>query len=563
MSRCFLDAFPVEILYAIFSYFLAHEILLTFSSASPFVDAALVTYSDYRIDFKSILKRHFDLVCRRIRPDQVVSLKLFDDDDTPCQIKIFLSQFQIEQFTRLRSLTLPDVQTSWLQHILSNLNKLERLNSLKLVNTPFSGRIYERSDCLINYTVENRLKCIPLSHLQQLTISNCSFHDLENIFTRALQLKSLNIQLTGAAASLKYFPVLPQLTSLMLKIDDENSAFVPTGNNLILSMNTFEFFLSKLPRLRHLVLDGQAHTSIIDGRRWEILAMDLLTFNFNFKLEINQIEQILETFRTPFWIERKRWFVAYIHGRLFSVPHFVGRCITLPFHTPVHSTTPNDELFYEHVDSLGLPNAEIDDVHRFAHVTTLRLELAIRLTTIQTMIDLSRVRELILYGRESLSIILQIPTVMPRVDKISLYFGISENINNDLRRIRDMQPIKQVRTLQIIGSKYMSYVRNMSSIKELCRIFTHVKQLHVFDQTSIRHIGCWIDGFKYLSNASFYLSLSMNETINHRLMRKPNMLVNGSCSLANGTFECRIIDLGERKAYCSIWIGDQASLSQY
>ncbi|CAF4204756.1 unnamed protein product, partial [Rotaria magnacalcarata] len=77
---------------------------------------------------------------------------LSDDDDTPCQIKLFLSQFQIEQFTRLRSLTLPDVQTSWLQHILSNLNKLERLNSLKLVTTPFSGGIYERSDCLINYT---------------------------------------------------------------------------------------------------------------------------------------------------------------------------------------------------------------------------------------------------------------------------------------------------------------------------------------------------------------------------------------------------------------------------
>ncbi|CAF1661319.1 unnamed protein product [Rotaria magnacalcarata] len=562
MSRCFLDAFPVEILYTIFSYFLAHEILLSFPSFSSFVDAALVTYSDYRVDFKSILRCHFDLVCRKIRPDQVVSLKLSDDDDTPCQIKLFLSQFQIEQFTRLRSLTLPDVQTSWLQHILSNLNKLERLNSLKLVTTPFSGGIYERSDCLINYTVENRLKFIPLSHLQHLEISNCSVDDLENIFTRAPQLKSLNIQLKNANGNFESFPVLPQLTSLVLKIDDENNSFVST-DNWILSMNTFEFFLSKLPRLRHLVLNGQAHVSIIDGRRWEILAIDLVTFNFNFKLEINQIEQILETFRTPFWIERKRWFVAYMHGRLFSVPHFVDRCITLPFHLPVHSTAPNDGLFYEHVDNLALRNAEIDGIHRFTHVTTLQLELAIQLTTIQTMIDLSRVRELILYGRESLSIIWQIPIVMPRVDKISLYFVMSENISNDLRRIRDMQPIKQVRTLQIIGSEYMSHVRNMSSIKELCRIFTHVKKLHVFDQTSIRHIGCWIDGFKYLSNASFYLSFSMNETINHQLMRKPNMLVNSSYSLANGTFVCRIIGLSERKAYCSIWIGDQVSLSQY
>ncbi|CAF4599409.1 unnamed protein product, partial [Rotaria socialis] len=109
--------------------------------------------SDYRIDFTSILKSHFDFIYRHIQPDQV---------------------FQIEQFTRLRSLALPDVKTSWLQLILSNLYKLEHLRSLTLVTTQLSGRIYERSDCLITFTVENRLNCLPLSRLQQLTIANCS-----------------------------------------------------------------------------------------------------------------------------------------------------------------------------------------------------------------------------------------------------------------------------------------------------------------------------------------------------------------------------------------------------
>ncbi|CAF5026359.1 unnamed protein product, partial [Rotaria socialis] len=55
----------------------------SFSGVSPFIDAALITYSDYRIDFTSILKSHFDFIYRHIQPDQVVCLKLSDEDDTP------------------------------------------------------------------------------------------------------------------------------------------------------------------------------------------------------------------------------------------------------------------------------------------------------------------------------------------------------------------------------------------------------------------------------------------------------------------------------------------------
>jgi hypothetical protein len=77
------DVLPIELLHMVFTYFLAHEILDTFSDISDYVNASLLSYLAYRLDLQSIHKSHFDLVCRRICPEQVVFLKLSDDDNTP------------------------------------------------------------------------------------------------------------------------------------------------------------------------------------------------------------------------------------------------------------------------------------------------------------------------------------------------------------------------------------------------------------------------------------------------------------------------------------------------
>ncbi len=60
----FLDRLPAELFHAFFGYFIAHEILLTFSDLSSYINSILYSYSAYRLDFKSIRKDHFDLVCR-------------------------------------------------------------------------------------------------------------------------------------------------------------------------------------------------------------------------------------------------------------------------------------------------------------------------------------------------------------------------------------------------------------------------------------------------------------------------------------------------------------------
>ncbi|CAF2819952.1 unnamed protein product, partial [Rotaria sp. Silwood2] len=134
MHRCLLDVLPTELFYIIFDYFSGHEILTIFSNVTPYINKILLSYSNYQVNFKSILKFDFDCVCQQIRPDQIVSLTLSDADDTAYQSELFLSHFQIESFTRLRSLTLHNVETKSLLIILQQICKLNRNFRLSLEN---------------------------------------------------------------------------------------------------------------------------------------------------------------------------------------------------------------------------------------------------------------------------------------------------------------------------------------------------------------------------------------------------------------------------------------------
>jgi hypothetical protein len=67
LAFAFFDLFPVELLHTLLTYFYAHEILFSFLNVSDHVDAILLSYATYRMDFQAIKKSHFYLVCRHIR----------------------------------------------------------------------------------------------------------------------------------------------------------------------------------------------------------------------------------------------------------------------------------------------------------------------------------------------------------------------------------------------------------------------------------------------------------------------------------------------------------------
>lgn len=235
----FLDQLPVELVHALFGYFVAHEIFVTFSDLSSYINSILYSYSAYRLDFKSIRKDHFDLVCRRIRPEQVISLTLSDDQDTPGQSEIFFSHFQIKQFTQLRHLTLIMIEFKSLESIRSKLYKLNQLCSLSLgaaiIRCQGENQTYDINLLSYkNYTqVLSRLRrldlnrdivmpLLPLRQFYFLKFEIDSSEELERIFQCSSQLKSLSIRLNMDHWSRLDLIVPPnQLTELSLEIESK------------------------------------------------------------------------------------------------------------------------------------------------------------------------------------------------------------------------------------------------------------------------------------------------------------------------------------------------------
>jgi hypothetical protein len=98
---------------------------IPFFNVNDYVNTVLQSYSAYRLNFQSIQKLDFDIICHRIHPDEIIFLALSDDNDTPDQSQLFLSYFRIKQFIRLRSLTLIQPNINSLQIIFAYLHYLE------------------------------------------------------------------------------------------------------------------------------------------------------------------------------------------------------------------------------------------------------------------------------------------------------------------------------------------------------------------------------------------------------------------------------------------------------
>ena len=107
-----LDSLPVELLYRVLDGLSCEEIFFSFGHVCRRFRRITQTYHRYKIDLSLISKPRFDLICRLIRPENVLSLTLSNDKETPGQISLFLSSVKIQKFTHLRHLTLNELSHS-------------------------------------------------------------------------------------------------------------------------------------------------------------------------------------------------------------------------------------------------------------------------------------------------------------------------------------------------------------------------------------------------------------------------------------------------------------------
>jgi hypothetical protein len=382
---------PVELLHRIFDNLDAQTIALSVRSVSRLFRSVVNSYDRYVWDFKSISKSNFYVLCRLIQPQNVVTLTLSNGDRTTDQIALFLSLVRIRQLTRLRSLTLQDIDESQLNFILKRV----QLNCL--TSFSFNIRKYENRRIETSTNLLSRIIAQPSLRKLEFNISiermskiswptDCSIHQLiindrmtlDNLCTilqcsphlhKLIINQNFDAILNNIVPAFSFPTSFGQLKSLIF-------------NNLEISMDKLESFLLLTPSVVYLKLIGGG--PILDGKRWEqfigINLPQLDKFEF-YTEEWNSIyrspadiELTIASFRTPFWIEHKKWFIAceyqlggwgiYIYSLPIckSVLHYKANSRKVVLST---MTSDNHSTVMDNINSLNLSLSQtiVDDIH--------------------------------------------------------------------------------------------------------------------------------------------------------------------------------------------------------
>ncbi|CAM2725398.1 unnamed protein product [Rotaria socialis] len=429
---------PVELIYPILDFLHAEDILFTFRLVCRQFYRIVENYDRLKIQLrrqtsKAVIQR----LCRVVRPKNVTSLLFEKSHLNPDNIECFFQSAAIDQFNRLRSLTLNNIETDDLERFVTPLSTLTSVTVNMKANS--GRRYYIVVPCLtriinlenirqltldINSRVINAISWPKNCTIEQLTLRCCSYRQFCNIFDRSSNLKDfiLDDNFTGDLDSSIRPKTCRSLTSLTLKEID-------------LPMEELEFFLSLHPRLISLTLTTEQNVSwntFQHFSRWEKFLQSTLPLlkNFNFSMsnqcdQFENVESILSPLCTSFWLETKRWFFTcqYTEGSSFKTiqlyssaystaqfPDSLNRAnLSYAITTMSSGNQPNrSRMWSARVNLDWMINAiitntfKVPDQHYFRHVTCLAFDVDANpewwpvdaLQEISTWIDLSQLHEI-------------------------------------------------------------------------------------------------------------------------------------------------------------------------
>ncbi|CAF4021103.1 unnamed protein product [Rotaria magnacalcarata] len=357
-----LSSLPVELIFRILNFADNKTIIFSFGNVCKRFRSIINSYNQYDIDFQSISKPYFDAVCNFITPENIISLTLSNNNRTTNQISLFLSLFPLEKFIRLRSLTLVDIDENdfhtifQLKNMIASLsftfqkkNSIQNPKTLPLIYTIVSNENLQHLDFGLSW---NRIEALPWPNqcsLKSLILSSrISFKKFSSILSHSSQLKTFLLQdcIIEDLIEIDRSTTYPQLTSLTF--DDSE-----------LHMDEFQLLLSLTPSLQHLHIVGGI--DLFDGTCWEKFIQkhlkNLNRFEFAFcgntDYEFNNsadVEALITSYRTPFWIENKHWFVICYYFKksanysLYSLPICKTKVKFYPHEDKISCST--DSKFY-------------------------------------------------------------------------------------------------------------------------------------------------------------------------------------------------------------------------
>jgi hypothetical protein len=360
MNKMTLESLSNELFIDLFELFNAVDLLRAFIGLNTRINSLLLThFRTYRVDFRSIFKKDFDIFYRTYLPSilsRIIYLRLSDDDDTPYQCFHLLSAgFTLGRFDNLRSLTFNCVSSDLKinQSFFSDLYRLHHLTHLKFVDCQLSDVRQNDSQSVIDQ-IWNLPK---LTHLYwEFSFKGETNFCIPNFVSTSLQYLTI---LKTSWCSYQFAGLLektPCLRKFSMSLDScekddlpPRREFIPSPQNLsikklilsrVRSQRVMTNLLQLLPNISHLKVE--IFSIDLDGHRWEQIIINYLpqlkVLQFEMDLyhcrspdqnDEEEVDKYLATYRTPFWIEHHQWFIRchwrlwreYLSIRVYSLPY--------------------------------------------------------------------------------------------------------------------------------------------------------------------------------------------------------------------------------------------------
>lgn len=281
-----------------------------------------------------------------------------------------------------------------------------------------------------------------------------------------------------------------------------------------LTMIKIKELLSKMPNLRHFELDTEGSRDLIDGQQWELLVSHLTVFDFRIHLNgfiTSSNEPILQSFRSLFWLEQKRWFVAndgsYIH-HIFTIPRFVSSIVKYPYTNWPPSSTSSDFSFNPYIKTcyMSLFNPAL---HCFTNITSL------------------------VFDMNEISTDSGFCAFVHRMNQLPLLHSVTFRDLSVLSNVPNNVVFKKIRSLDVLDTDTRANVRIPLNIDRLCTIFPCLERL-TMGLTSNNDFVSLIDRLPYLSIVKF--ELTHFALVTRRWLTKKSRRLG-----ADNNFTCKII----------------------
>jgi hypothetical protein len=351
MENSPLITLPTELTYRIFDYCDSQTILLHVRRVCKRLYAMVNSYDRFAVILNSNSAWTMKSVSQTLLPEKVISLTVDDFDVgrfTWCDIgtKSFFSLFNGLEFTRLRSLILKHMRDKDLQRLLQSLS-CDSLISLSIhsYETKYDQtwivvlqaiKRWNLQKLCMSYVdyMEKHIPWPDQSSLEHLIIGNCAYSKYLLILHQLPKLRTFVIQ--NCIMDEKIMP----LTSFTSRIHISLKSL--TIIRYSLTPEHLELLLSPISSLCHLKLisNMDLFESVFHRSYWEQLNCTKISkidrFEFFFSYNNNHIHSnfidfnsLIDPFRTPFWLNEKRWFVAWAYVPrwnetwLYTVPNVI------------------------------------------------------------------------------------------------------------------------------------------------------------------------------------------------------------------------------------------------